>query len=82
MVKGHAKKRPTCIHCKGRHTTSQHDHHGKGSFERFPSRKGKTKATKKLSKEAFKRRMNKGRKAVGLPPIPSKPRKKKAKRKR
>lgn len=73
MVSGHGKKRPTCIHCKGRHTTSQHDHHGKDSFIRFKrggETKKKVKGGKKLSHDSFIRRMNKGRKKVGLKPIP------------
>ncbi len=74
MVSSHKKIR-VCPLCGKNHTKTEHLHHGKGSFERFPSRKGKTKATKKLSRESFLRRMNKGRKKAGLKPIPIKKRK-------
>ncbi len=70
MASRHKSIRPTCSLCGGAHTRSEHLHHGKGAFERFPSRKGKTKTTKKLSHDAFIRRMNKGRKKAGLKPIP------------
>ena len=42
-------KKKSCPICGRNHTKSQHLSHGKGSFERFPSRKGKTKETKKLN---------------------------------
>ena len=66
------KKQKSCPICKKNHTKSEHLSHGKGSFNRFPSRKGKTKETKKLTKKQFLRRMNKGRKAAGLKPIKAK----------
>jgi hypothetical protein len=68
-IKSHKPER-FCPICGKKHTRSAHLSHGKGSFERFPSRKGKTKATKKISKAVFLRRMNKGRKKAGLKPIP------------
>jgi sarcosine oxidase delta subunit len=64
--------RVVCPHCGKKHTKSQHLSHGKGSFSNFPSRAKKTKETKKLTKAQFLRRMNKGRKAKGLPPIKAK----------
>lgn len=70
-IKSHKKIR-SCPICGKNHTRSAHLSHGKGSFERFPSRKGKTKSTRKISKEVFIRRMNKGRKKAGLKPIKAK----------
>ncbi len=61
-----------CPNCGKRHSKSQHRSHGKGSFEQFPSRAKKTKTTKKLTKTQFLRRINKGRKAKGLPIIKAK----------
>lgn len=73
MVTRHKSIRPTCDKCGGAHTTSEHLHHGKDSFIRFKrggETKKKIKGGKKLSHDAFIRRMNKGRKKVGLKPIP------------
>ncbi len=64
----------SCPICGKKHTKSAHLSHGKGSFSRFPSRKGKVKSPtgKKLTKAEFLRRMNKGRKKAGLKPIKAK----------
>lgn len=59
-----------CPICGKKHTRSEHLSHGKGSFGNFPSRHKKTKATSKLTRVQFLRRMNKGRKKKGLKPIP------------
>jgi len=61
-----------CPICGKKHTRGEHLSHGVGSFNRFPSRKTATKQNRKLSKEAFLRRMNKGRKKAGLKPIKAK----------
>jgi len=42
-------KKSTCPICGKKHTKSEHLSHGKGSFNRFPSRKKSTKQNKKLS---------------------------------
>jgi len=65
-------KKSSCPICGKRHSKSEHLSHGKGAFNRFPSRKTKTKANKKLTKEQFLRRMNKGRKKAGLKMIKAK----------
>jgi len=61
-----------CPICGKKNTRSEHLSHGKGSFNRFPSRKKATKASRKLSKSVFLARMNKGRKKAGLKPIKAK----------
>ncbi len=71
-AKTKSKAKLVCPQCGKKHSKSAHLSHGKGSFERFPSRKGKTKETKKLTKAQFLRRINKGRKAKGLPIIKAK----------
>ena len=67
-------KKSSCPICGKKHTRSEHLSHGKGSFARFPSRKGKVKSKtgKKLSKTEFLRRINKGRKKAGLKIIKAK----------
>jgi len=65
-------KKKTCPICAKNHTRSEHLSHGKGSFNRFPSRHKKTKSTKKLTKAQFIRQINKGRKRAGLKPIKAK----------
>jgi len=71
-AKTKSKSRLVCPNCGKNHSKSQHLSHGKGSFERFPSRKKKTTETKKLTKAQFLRRINKGRKKAGLKPIKAK----------
>jgi hypothetical protein len=61
-----------CPICGKKHTKSEHLSHGKGSFNRFPSRKSKTKKGRGMSKEKFLRVINKGRKKAGLKPIKAK----------
>jgi len=61
-----------CPICGKKHTRSEHLSHGKGSFNRFPSRKTKTKKNKGMNKEQFLRVINKGRKKAGLKPIKAK----------
>jgi len=65
-------KKSTCPICGKKHTKSEHLSHGKGSFNKFPSRKTATKANRKLTKAQFLRRMNKGRKAKGMKLIKAK----------
>ncbi len=62
----------SCPLCGKKHTKSAHLSHGKGSFNKFPSRKKATKQNRKLTKTEFLRRMNKGRKKAGLKPIRAK----------
>jgi uncharacterized protein YkwD len=81
-TKAHKKLTKKCSKCGKRHSVSEHLSHGKGSFNSFPSRKptpkkgkgskAKTKTNQTLTKAEFLRRMNKGRKAKGLPPIKAK----------
>ncbi len=61
-----------CPICGKKHTRSEHLSHGKGSFNRFPSRKTKTAKSKRMTKEQFFRVINKGRKKAGLKPIRAK----------
>lgn len=61
-----------CPICGKKHTRSEHLSHGKGSFNRFPSRKKSTKKSRGMSKEQFLRVINKGRKKAGLKPIKAK----------
>jgi len=65
-------KKSTCPICGKNHTKSEHLSHGKGSFNRFPSRKKATKKGRGMSKEKFLRVINKGRKKAGLKPIKAK----------
>ena len=65
-------KKSTCPICGKKHTRSEHLSHGKGSFNKFPSRKKATKQNRKLTKAQFLRRMNIGRKKAGLKPIKAK----------
>lgn len=75
------KKISVCPHCGKKHSKSQHASHGKGSFNeihltRTLTKSGKIKKSVKttakkkgLTKTQFLAKMNKGRKAKGLPLI-------------
>jgi len=69
MASSHKKLRQFCPLCGKKHTESEHDQHGKGAFFRFPRSKKATKATRKMSAKMFKTKMNKLRRARGLPAI-------------